>query len=122
MLFLRVMKSIKVFHNNRCSKSRQALALVKEISSKIEIVDYMNITMSRKELQNLLVQLDMKPSELLRKGESDYKEHIKGKNLSDEEIIDLMLLYPKLIERPIIVRNEKVIVARPPELVHSFLK
>ena len=122
MLFLRVMKSIKVFHNNRCSKSRQALALVKEISSKIEIVDYMNITMSRKELQNLLVQLDMKPSELLRKGESDYKEHIKGKNLSDEEIIDLMLLYPKLIERPIIVRNEKAIVARPPELVHSFLK
>jgi arsenate reductase len=98
------------------------LALVKEISSKIEIVDYMNITMSRKELQNLLVQLDMKPSELLRKGESDYKEHIKGKNLSDEEIIDLMLLYPKLIERPIIVRNEKAIVARPPELVHSFLK
>lgn len=122
MLFLRVMKSIKVFHNNRCSKSRQALALVKEISSKIEIVDYMNITMSRKELQNLLVQLDMKPSELLRKGESDYKEHIKGKNLSDEEILDLMILYPKLIERPIIVRNEKAIVARPPELVHSFLK
>lgn len=122
MLFLQLMNNIKVFHNNRCSKSRQALALVKDISSKIEIVDYMNITMSREELQNLLVQLNMKPSELLRKGESDYKEHIKGKNLSDEDVLDLMLLYPKLIERPIIVRNEKAIVARPPELVHSFLK
>jgi len=122
MLFLHSMKSIKVFHNNRCSKSRQALALVKEISSDIQIVDYMNITMSRGQLQDLLEQLDMKPDELLRKGESDYKAHVKGKDLSDEKIKDLMLLYPKLIERPIIVQNGKAIVARPPELVHSFLK
>ena len=116
------MKNIKVFHNNRCSKSRQALGLVKEISSDIQIVDYMNTTLSRGELKDLLEHLEMKPSELLRKGESAYKENIKGKDLSDEELIDLMLLYPKLIERPIIVQNGKAIVARPPELVHSFLK
>ena len=122
MLFLQLMKNIKVFHNNRCSKSRQALALVKEISSDIQIVDYMNTTLSRGELEELLGQLEMKPGELLRKGESAYKEHIKGKDLSDEELINLMLLYPKLIERPVIVQNGKAIVARPPELVQGFLK
>jgi len=58
---------------------------------------------------------------LLRKGESDYKQHVKGKDLSDDQIVDLMLTYPKLIERPIVVNNGKAIVARPPELVNDFV-
>jgi len=115
------MKKIKIFHNNRCSKSRQALALVKSLTNEVEVVDYMNNTVSKDVLAQALKDLEMSPSELLRKGESDYKQHVKGRDLSDDQIIDLMLSYPKLIERPIVMNNGKAIVARPPELVNDFV-
>ncbi|MBT5932508.1 MAG: arsenate reductase family protein [Flavobacteriales bacterium] len=115
------MKKIKIFHNNRCSKSRQALALVRSLTNEVEVIDYMNNTMTKDMLVKVLQDLEMCPSELLRKGESDYKQHVKGKDLSDDQIVDLMLTYPKLIERPIVVNNGKAIVARPPELVNDFV-
>ena len=115
------MKKIKIFHNNRCSKSRQALALVRSLTNEVEVIDYMNNTMTKDMLVKVLQDLEMSPSELLRKGESDYKQHVKGKDLSDDQIVDLMLTYPKLIERPIVVNNGKAIVARPPELVNEFV-
>ena len=116
------MKKIKVYHNNRCSKSRQALALVNTISTDVEIIDYINQRVDKKDFLQVIKALEISPNELLRKGESDYKNHIKGKNLNEEQIIDLMLEYPKLIERPIVICEGKAIVARPPELVNDFLK
>ena len=116
------MKKIKVYHNNRCSKSRQALALVNTISADVEIIDYINQRVEKKDFLQVIKALEISPNELLRKGESDYKVHIKGKNLNEEQIIDLMLEYPKLIERPIVICEGKAIVARPPELVNDFLK
>ena len=116
------MKKIKVYHNNRCSKSRQALALVNTISNDVEIVDYINHRVDKKDFLQVIKALEISPNELLRKGESDYKVQIKGKNLNEEQIIDLMLEYPKLIERPIVICEGKAIVARPPELVNDFLK
>jgi len=115
------MKKIKIFHNNRCSKSRQALSMVNGLTSEVEVIDYMNASVTKTELVQVLKELEMTPSELLRKGESDYKEHIKGKDLTDDKIIDLMLSYPKLIERPIVIKDGKAIVARPPELVNEFV-
>ncbi len=115
------MKKIKIFHNNRCSKSRQALSMINGLSIEVEVVDYMNKILAKSEFVQLIKELEMSPFELLRKGESDYKEHIKGKDLTDDQIIDLMLLYPKLIERPIVVKDGKAIVARPPELINEFL-
>lgn len=115
------MKKIKIFHNNRCSKSRQALALVRSLTNEVEVVDYMNTSITKNELVQVLKELEMTPSELLRKGESDYKEHVKGKDLLDDQIIDLMLSYPKIIERPIVIKDGKAIIARPPELVHDFV-
>ena len=115
------MKKIKIFHNNRCSKSRQALSMVNGLTSEVEVIDYMNTSVTKNELVQVLKELEMSPSELLRKGESDYKQHVKGKDLSDDQIVDLMLTYPKLIERPIVVNNGKAIVARPPELVNDFV-
>ncbi len=115
------MKKIKVFHNNRCSKSRQALALVHDLVDDVEIVDYMNNPVGKNDLIKVLSYLGISAKELLRKGETDYKIHIKGKDLSDNQIIDLMLKYPKLIERPIVIHKEKAIVARPPELVNDFI-
>ncbi|MDB2408521.1 arsenate reductase (glutaredoxin) [Crocinitomicaceae bacterium] len=115
------MKKIKIFHNNRCSKSRQALSLLNGLTSEVEVIDYMNTSVTKNELVQVLKELEMTPSELLRKGESDYKEHVKGNDLSDDQIIDLMLTYPKLIERPIVIKDGKAIIARPPELVHDFV-
>jgi len=115
------MKKIKIFHNNRCSKSRQALSMLNGLTGEVELVDYMNNKVTKNELIQVLQELEMTPSELLRKGESDYKQHVKGKDLSDDQIVDLMLTYPKLIERPIVVNNGKAIVARPPELVNDFV-
>ncbi len=116
------MEKIKVFHNNRCSKSRQALALVRDISEDIEVIEYMNSGISKEALRTMLNQLNMAPLELMRKGEADYKEHVRGKDLTEDQLLDLMLQYPKLIERPVVVQNGKAIVARPPELVNEFLK
>jgi arsenate reductase len=115
------MKKIKIFHNNRCSKSRQALSMVNGLTNEVEVIDYMNTSVTKNELVQVLKELEMTPTELLRKGESDYKEHVKGKDLSDDQIIDLMLTYPKLIERPIVIKDGKAIIARPPELVHDFV-
>ncbi|MDB3905167.1 arsenate reductase (glutaredoxin) [Crocinitomicaceae bacterium] len=115
------MKKIKIFHNNRCSKSRQALSMINGLTNDVEVVDYINNSVTKNELVQVLKELEMSPMELLRKGESDYKEHVKGKELTDDQIIDLMLLYPKLIERPIVIKEGKAIIARPPELVNHFV-
>ena len=95
--------------------------MVNGLTSEVEVIDYMNTSVTKNELVQVLKELEMTPSELLRKGESDYKEHVKGKDLSDDQIIDLMLTYPKLIERPIVIKDGKAIIARPPELVHDYV-
>ena len=87
------------------------MALVNTISTEVEIIDYINQRVEKDFLQ-VIKALEISPNELLRKGESDYKVHIKGKNLNEEQIIDLMLEYPKLIERPIVICEGKAIVVR----------
>ena len=116
------MKHIKIFHNNRCSKSRQALAIANQLSNNVQVIDYMNCRVLKSELKQVLKELKMTPEDLLRKNESDYKEHVKGKNLNNDQMIDLMLEYPKLIERPIVICEGRAIVARPPEMVNGFLE
>jgi len=116
------MQKVTIYHNNRCSKSRQALALLRESAGDIEVVHYMNESISKETLLFLLKHLGYTAEQLLRKSEQEYKELIKGKNLSEDAIIDLMLIHPKLIERPIVIYDGKAIVARPPELIREFFK
>jgi arsenate reductase len=111
---------IQIFHNPRCSKSREALNLLNENNIDVEVVEYLNIDISEKDIKDLLIKLNISASDLLRKGEKDYKENIKGKDLSDEEIIALMIRFPKLIERPIVVNGNKAVIGRPPSLVTSL--
>ena len=115
------MKQIKIYHNNRCSKSRKALAIVNQLSQDVEVIEYMNHQLLKSDLIQVLKDLKMSPQDLLRKNEADYKEHVKGKNLNNDQMIDLMLEYPKLIERPIVICEGRAIVARPPEMVNGFL-
>ena len=79
------MKQIKIFHNNRCSKSRQALAIANQLSNNVQVIDYMNCRVLKSELKQVLKELKMTPEDLLRKNESDYKEHVKGKNLNNDQ-------------------------------------
>ena len=115
------MKKVSIYHNNRCSKSRQALALLQEKNVSVDIVEYLKQPLLEVTLKRILNQLGIKPIELTRKGEHDFKTHVKGKDLKDDDLIALMVQYPKLIERPILVSGDKAIVARPPELVSDFI-
>jgi arsenate reductase len=112
---------MKIYHNPRCSKSRQTLALLQEKGADVEIVEYLNNIPSKEELKSLIGYLGIEPLALVRKNESVWKENFKGKELSEEEILDAMLAHPKLIERPIVVKQKKAVLGRPPENVLSLL-
>lgn len=112
---------MKIYHNPRCRKSRETLALITEAGVEPEIVEYLNNLPSKAELSELIMLLGMTPHELIRKGEKEYKDHFKGRQLSDDEWIDVMLQHPKLIERPIVRKGDSVVIGRPPENVNSLL-
>jgi len=113
---------ITIYHNNRCSKSRSALEILENSSEKFKIINYLEDVPNKEDLKTLLNQLGLKPINLIRKNEIIWKENYKGKNLSSSQIINAMVKYPKLIERPIIVKNNKAVIGRPPELIVDLIK
>ncbi len=112
---------IKIYHNPRCTKSREAMNLIKENGLEPEIIEYLKEIPTPKEFKTLLAKLNMKPEQLLRKGEKLYKEKLKNLKLSDEEWIHIMLENPVLIERPIVVKGNRAVVGRPLENVIDLL-
>lgn len=106
---------MKIYHNPRCSMSRQTLALLQEKGVEPEVVLYLDTVPTNDELKILLAKLQIRPMQLVRKGEAVWKEKFKGKELSDDEIIAAMISNPKLIERPIVVKDNKAVLGRPPE-------
>lgn len=112
---------MKIYHNPRCSKSRQALDLLRENNIEPEIIDYLNNVPTFQELKELIHLMGIQPEELIRKGESDFKDNFKGKTLSEKEWIQAMVDFPKLIERPIIIDGNKAVIGRPPEKVLALL-
>lgn len=113
---------IKIYHNPRCRKSREGLALVQNSGTEFEVVNYLKNTPTKEELKEIVTCLGIAPEHLVRKNEAVWKEKFKGKLLSDEEIIDAMLAYPKLIERPIALYNKKAVIGRPVENINLLLK
>jgi len=113
---------ISIYHNPRCSKSRQTLALLQERNIEPEIILYLDAPPSATELKTLLTQLGISARALLRKGEEAYKTHqLKNPDLSDAELIAFMVQFPKLIERPIVVAGNRAALGRPPEQVLDIL-
>ena len=98
---------IKIYHNNRCQKSRLAVKLLEKMGCNFEIVNYLINPITKKTLKTLIKALDMQPIDLVRTNEALWKSEFKGKTLSDDEIINAMLSHPKLIERPIVVAGDK---------------
>jgi len=112
---------IKIYHNNRCSKSRCGLAFLETSGKPFEVVKYLDDVPTVLELKNILKLLNIKPINLVRKNEAIWKENFKNKDLNDSEIIIAMVKYPKLIERPIVINGNKAVIGRPPELILNIL-
>ena len=108
---------MKIYHNPRCSKSRETLALINDAGKDVEIIEYLNNRPGKQELTDLLQKLGLRAEQLIRKGEVVYKDNFKGKELSEKKWIEAMIKYPKLIERPIVVNGDKAILGRPPQNV-----
>ena len=114
--------TIKIYHNPRCSKSRQTLQLLNEHETDPQIVEYLKTPPSRDELEDILNMLGLEPRELMRKKEKEYKEAgLNNPDLGRDALIQGMLDHPKLMERPIVIKDGKAIIGRPPELVLDLI-
>jgi arsenate reductase len=112
---------IKIYHNPRCRKSREGLAIVEESGKPFEIIKYLENNLSRSELNEILNILKINPSELVRKQEAIWKSDFKGKDLTEEMIVNALLAHPKLIERPVVIYKGKGVIGRPPENISELL-
>lgn len=108
---------IKIYHNPRCTKSRQGIALLEENNKEFEIIKYLENIPTKEELTNIISLLHIEPIALVRKTEKIWKENYKGKELSNIDIINAMIENPKLIERPIVINGEKAVIGRPTEKI-----
>lgn len=112
---------IKIYHNPRCRKSREGLAILEKSGQEFQIVKYLEDTPTKAELKDLVNQLGIETLGLVRKNEAIWKEQYKGKTLSDDQILEAMAAHPKLIERPIVVKGNKAVLGRPPEQIKTIL-
>lgn len=112
---------IKIYHNPRCQKSREGLKILEDSGREFKTIKYLEENPSESELREILKLLNIKPEELVRKNETVWKENFKGKDLTDDEIIKTMVKHPYLIERPIVINNNKAVIGRPPASIKSLL-
>ena len=112
---------LKIYHNPRCSKSRETLKLLEAQGVKPEIVEYLKTPPSAEELKTIVRKLGVKPEALIRKKETIFKEKYAGKNMSDDQWIQAIVKDPVLLERPIVVTGKKAAVGRPPANVLKIL-
>jgi len=112
---------IKIYHNNRCSKSRCGIELLEKSGKEYEVVKYLENTPTTEELKKIITLLGISPIELVRKNEAIWKETYKGKDLTDAEIINAMIENPKLIERPIVTNGNKAVIGRPTEAILEII-
>lgn len=116
------MSEVIIYHNPRCSKSRQTLALLESHGIQPKIIEYLITPPTQAELITILQQLKLKPRELIRKNEAEYIElGLDDESLSDDVLIKSMVDCPRLIERPIVVKGKKAVLGRPPENVLKII-
>ena len=114
--------SVEIYHNPRCSKSRQTMQLLEEMGVEPEVVEYLKNPPDRETLAGILEMLGMEPRDLMRRKEAEYRENsLDDPVLSRDQLMDAMLAHPKLIERPIVVSNGRATIGRPPERVLEIL-
>ena len=111
---------LTIYHNPRCSKSRQTLQLIEDANAPVTVVEYLKTPLTEQEIKDLLRKLSLAPIDMMRVKEAEFKDqNLKG--ASDEALISAMAQTPKLIERPIVVKGNSAIIGRPPENVNTLL-
>ncbi|MCC5916702.1 MAG: arsenate reductase (glutaredoxin) [Cryomorphaceae bacterium] len=116
------MNDVTIYHHSRCSKSREALAYLESKGITPNVVKYFDEPLTFDALQNILDQLEMDASEIIRTNEKIWKERFADKELSEEELIYAMIEYPNLMQRPIIAKGEKAVIGRPKENIDNIVK
>jgi len=112
---------ITIYHNNRCRKSREGLEIINNSGKPYKIRKYLEDIPNKKELQDILSLLNINPIDLIRKNETVWKDNYKGRDLTNNQIIQIMIENPKLIERPIVINGKKAVIGRPPELISKII-
>ena len=112
---------ITIYHNQRCSKSREGLQILEDSGQEYQVQKYLDEPLSYEELKKIITLLAIKPIQLVRKGEAIWKENFKHRSLSAKDLIQAMVDHPKLIERPIVINGNKAIIGRPPSYIKSIL-
>jgi arsenate reductase len=113
---------VTIYHNPRCGKSRDTLALIRGKGIEPHVIEYLKTPPTKEELRGLIAKLGIKPEQLVRKGEDVYKQKFDGKTLTEEQWLDALAKNPILIERPIVVKGAKAVLGRPPENVLALIK
>ena len=114
--------AVSIYHNPRCSKSRQTMALIEEKNIKPTVIEYLKTPPSKSEMKQILKLLNLEARDLLRKKEIEYTElGLDNPALKEDQIIDIMIKHPKLIERPIVISDNGAVIGRPPENVLEIL-
>ena len=116
------MNTIKIYHNPRCSKSRETLEIIQQQGLQPEIIKYLKTPPSIEELNLVLSLLNLEPRDIMRKKENEYKDNnMSDESLTKNELVELMHKFPKVIERPIVLNNNQAVIGRPPESVLAIL-
>ena len=111
---------VTIYHNPRCKKSREGLAILEDLDIKFNVRKYLDNPLNTEELKVIINTLKIKPEALVRKNETIWKTNYKSKSLSDNDLIEIMVNHPKLIERPIVINENEGIIGRPPELIKDL--
>ena len=112
---------IVIYHNPRCSKSRETLEILETKKADYKVIKYLDIPLAAEKLAKIIKILGIKPIELIRKNETVWKENFKNLDFSDAELIQVMAKYPQLIERPIVINGDKAIIGRPPKRILDII-
>ena len=112
---------MKIYHNPRCKKSREGIKYLESKKINFEVIDYIKNNLSLEQIINILKKLQLKPIELVRKNEAIWKEKYKGREFTDDQLIEILSSEPKLIERPIIVSEKLAVIGRPTENIDKLL-